>query len=130
MTYTSRDGFNTHEVHDVREAFKNVSEEIPELGLQMCVDGSPCKSGFKGKRNTHNFFRFATSRYAITLIHMWVRHRKNEPACNVVITSYSLKTDVLDLCIATRVRPLHQIFALALTIVQDMEELADNQAES
>ena len=35
MTYTSRDGFNTHEVHDVREAFKNVSEEIPELGLQM-----------------------------------------------------------------------------------------------
>lgn len=33
MTYYERDYFNTHEVHDVREAFKNVSETIPELGL-------------------------------------------------------------------------------------------------
>lgn len=130
MTYTARDGFNTHEVHDVREAFKNVSEEVPELGLKMCVDGSPFNCGGKGKRSTHNFFRFATSRYAITLSPMWVRHRKNETACNLVITSYSLKTNVIDLVIATRVRPLHQIFALALTIVQDMEELADNQSMS
>jgi len=117
MTYTLRDRFNTHEIHNVREVFKNVSSAIPELGLKMCVDGTP-------------FFRFATDRYSITLSPMWVRHRKNEPACNVVITSYSLKVDVLDLCIATRVRPLPQILALALTIVQDMEQLADNQAES
>ena len=130
MTFISRDGFNTHEVHNVREAFKNVSEAVPELGLKMCVDGSPFKCGGKGKRDAHNFFRFATSRYSITLSPMWVRHRKNEPACNLVITSYSLKTNVLDLCIATRVRPLHKIFALALTIVQDMEELADNQKQS
>lgn len=130
MTYTVRDGFNTHEVHNVRKAFKNVSEAVPELGLKMCVDGSPCNRAVNGKRDTHNFFRFATSRYAITLSPMWVRHRKNEPACNLVITSYLLKTNVIDLVIATRVRPLHQIFALALTIVRDMEELADNQSES
>ena len=116
MTYTLRDRFNTHEIHKVREVFKNVSSAIPELGLKMCVDGTP-------------FFRFATDRYSITLSPMWARHRKNEPACNVVITSYSLKANALDLNIATKAKPLHQIFAKALAIVQDMEQLADN-AES
>ena len=61
---------------------------------------------------------------------MWVKHKKKEPAVQVVITNCAFNSNAMQYVVATRVRPIHKIFALALNIVQDMEELADNQSES
>ena len=103
MTYYERYYFNTHEVHDVRLAFYNVSETIPELGLEMCCDGSIVKTKI---------------------------NKKKEPAVQVSIRNLSLNATVMEYVVATRVRPIHTIFSIALSIVQDMEELASNQANS
>lgn len=126
MTYDDRDGFNTHEIHDVREVFKNVSETIPELGLKMIVDGKPLE--LNGKKV--NFFRFNTKGYSINLKPMWVLHKKKEPACQVVIHNFVFHKEIMDYVIATRVRPVRNIFSLALSIIQNMEELASNEANS
>lgn len=129
MTYYERDRFNTHEVHDVRKAFKNISETCPEIGLEMCCDGSLVKTKIH-KKTIGTVFQFKTRGFSLCLAPMWVKHKKKEPAVQVVIRNFSLNATVMEYVVATRVRPIVKIFALALTIVQDMEELADNQANS
>lgn len=129
MTYYERDYFNTHEVHDVRKAFKNVSETIPELGLEMCCDGSIVKNKIV-KKKIGTVFQFKTRGFSLCLAPKWVKHKKKEPAVEVSIRSFSLNAEVMEYVVATRVRPIVKIFALALAIIQDMEELADNQANS
>lgn len=129
MTYYERDRFNTHEVHDVRKAFKNISKVIPELGLEMCCDGSIVKTKI-GKKKIVTVFQFKTRGFSICLAPMWVKHKKKEPAVQVSIRNFSLNATAIEYVIATRVRPIVKIFALALAIVQDMEELADNQTNS
>lgn len=129
MTYDERDYFNTHEVHDVRKAFKNISETIPELGLEMCCDGSIVKTKI-GKKKIGTVFQFKTRGFSLTLAPMWVKHKKKEPAVQVVIRNLSLNANAMDYVVATKVRPIHNIFSIALSIVQDMEELASNQANS
>lgn len=129
MTYYERDYFNTHEVHNVRKAFKNVSETIPELGLEMCCDGSIVKTKIV-KKKIGTVFQFKTRGFSLCLAPKWVKHKKKEPAVEVSIRSFSLNAEVMEYVVATRVRPIVKIFALALAIIQDMEELADNQANS
>ena len=129
MTYYERDYFNTHEVHAVRLAFYNVSETIPELGLEMCCDGSIVKTKIV-KKKIGTVFQFKTRGFSLCLAPMWVKHKKKEPAVQVSIRNLSLNATAMEYVVATRVRPIHQVFSLALTIVQDMEELADNQAIS
>lgn len=129
MTYYERDYFNTHEVHNVRKAFKNISETIPELGLEMTCDGSIVKTKIV-KKKIGTVFQFKTRGFSLCLAPKWVKHKKKEPAVEVSIRSFSLEAEVMEYVVATRVRPIAQIFALALAIVQDMEELADNQANS
>lgn len=129
MTYYERDCFNTHEVHDVREAFKNVSECIPELGIEMCCDGSIVKTKII-KKKIGTVFQFKTRGFSLCLAPMWVKHKKKEPAVQVSIRNLSLNATAMEYVVATRVRPINQIFAVALNIVQDMEELASNQAIS
>lgn len=129
MTYYERDRFNTHEVHDVRKAFKNISETIPELGLEMCCDGSIVKNKI-GKKKIGTVFQFKTRGFSLCLAPMWVKHKKKEPAVQVYIRNFSLNSNAMEYVVATKVRPIVKIFALALTIIQDMEELADNQANS
>lgn len=129
MTYYERDRFNTHEVHDVRKAFKNISKTIPELGLEMCCDGSIVKTKI-GKKKIVTVFQFKTRGFSICLAPMWVKHKKKEPAVQVSIRNFSLNATAMEYVIATRVRPIVKIFALALAIVQDMEELEDNQTNS
>ena len=129
MTYYERDYFNTHEVHDVRKAFKNISEVIPDLGLEMCCDGSIVKTKIH-KKKIGTVFQFKTRGFSICLAPKWVKHKKKEPAVEVSIRNLSLNSNAMEYVVATRVRPIVKIFALALTIVQDMEELADNQANS
>lgn len=129
MTYYERDYFNTHEVHNVRKAFKNVSETIPELGLEMCCDGSIVKNKIV-KKKLGTVFQFKTRGFSLCLAPKWVKHKKKEPAVEVSIRSFSLNAEVMEYVVATRVRPIVKIFALALAIIQDMEELADNQANS
>lgn len=129
MTYYERDYFNTHEVHDVRKAFKNVSENIPELGLEMCCDGSIVKAKIV-KKKIGTVFQFKTRGFSLCLAPKWVKHKKKEPAVEVSIRSFSLNATVMEYVVATRVRPIVKIFALALTIIRGMEELADNQANS
>lgn len=129
MTYYERDYFNTHEVHDVRKAFKNVSETIPELGLEMCCDGSIVKNKIV-KKKIGTVFQFKTRGFSLCLAPKWVKHKKKEPAVEVSIRSFSLNAEVMEYVVSTRVRPIVKIFALALAIIQDMEELADNQANS
>lgn len=129
MTYYDRDFFNTHEVHNVRKAFKNVSETIPELGLEMCCDGSIVKEKIV-KKKIGTVFQFKTRGFSLCLAPKWVKHKKKEPAVEVSIRSFSLNAEVMEYVVATRVRPIHQIFSIALNIIRDMEELADNQAIS
>jgi len=129
MTYYERDCFNTHEVHDVRKAFKNVSETCPEIGLEMCCDGSLVKTKIN-KKKIGTVFQFKTRGFSLCLAPMWVKHKKKEPAVQVVIRNLALNADAMKYVVATKVRPIVKIFALALTIIQDMEELADNQANS
>jgi hypothetical protein len=129
MTYYERDYFNTHEVHDVRLAFYNVSETIPELGLEMCCDGSLVKTKIN-KKKIGTVFQFKTRGFSLCLAPMWVKHKKKEPAVQVSIRNLSLNATVMEYVVATKVRPIHTIFSIALTIVQDMEELASNQANS
>ena len=129
MTYYERDYFNTHEVHDVREAFKNVSETIPELGIEMCCDGSIVKTKIV-KKKIGTVFQFKTRGFSLCLAPMWVKHKKKEPAVQVIIRNLSLNATAMEYVIATKVRPINQVFSIALTIVQDMEELASNQAIS
>lgn len=129
MTYYERDYFNTHEVHAVREAFKNVSETIPELGIEMCCDGSIVKTKIV-KKKIGTVFQFKTRCFSLCLAPMWVKHKKKEPAVQVIIRNLSLNATAMEYVIATKVRPIHQVFSIALTIVQDMEELANNQANS
>lgn len=129
MTYYERDYFNTHEVHNVRKAFKNISENIPELGLEMCCDGSIVKTKIV-KKKIGTVFQFKTRGFSLCLAPMWVKHKKKEPAVQVSIRNLSLNAEVMEYVVATRVRPIHQLFALALSIIQNMEELADNQAIS
>ena len=129
MTYYERDYFNTHEVHDVREAFKNVSETIPELGIEMCCDGSIVKTKIV-KKKIGTVFQFKTRGFSLCLAPMWVKHKKKEPAVQVIIRNLSLNATAMEYVIATRVRHINQVFSIALTIVQDMEELASNQAIS
>lgn len=127
MTYYERDYFNTHEVHDVRKAFKDISEAIPELGLEMCCDGSIVKTKII-KKKIGTVFQFKTSGFSICLAPMWVKHKKKEPAVQVSIRNLALNATAMEYVVATKVRPINMIFALALTIVQSMEELAYNQA--
>ena len=129
MTYYDRDFFNTHEVHNVRKAFKNVSETIPELGLEMCCDGSIVKEKIV-KKKIGTVFQFKTRGFSLCLAPKWVKHKKKEPAVEVSIRSFSLNAEVMEYVVATRVRPIHQIFSIALNIIRDMEEFADNQAIS
>lgn len=129
MTYYERDCFNTHEVHDVREAFKNVSDAIPELGLEMCCDGSIVNTLIH-KKKIGTVFQFKTRGFSLCLAPMWIKHKKKEPAVQVVIRNLSLNTDAMKYVVATKVRPIVMIFALALSIVQNMEELASNQLNS
>lgn len=129
MTYYDRDYFNTHEVHDVRKAFKNISETIPELGLEMCCDGSIVKTKIV-KKKIGTVFQFKTRGFSLCLAPKWVKHKKKEPAVEVSIRSFSLNAEVMEYVVSTRVRPIVKIFALALAIVQNMEELANNQAIS
>lgn len=129
MTYYERDYFNTHEVHAVRLAFYNVSEAIPELGLEMCCDGSIVKTKIH-KKKIGTVFQFKTRGFSLCLAPMWVKHKKKEPAVQVVIRNLSLNSDAMKYVVATKVRPINTIFALALSIVQNMEELASNQANS
>ena len=129
MTYYERDCFNTTEVHDVREAFKNVSEVIPELGLEMCCDGSIVKSKIH-KKKIGTVFQFKTRGFSLCLAPVWVKHKKKEPAVQVSIRNLALNATAMEYVVATKVRPIHTIFSIALTIVQDMEELASNQANS
>lgn len=129
MTYYERDYFNTHEVHNVRKAFKNISETIPELGLEMCCDGSIVKTKIV-KKKIGTVFQFKTRGFSLCLAPMWVKHKKKEPAVQVSIRNLSLNATAMEYVVATRVRPIVMIFALALSIVQNMEELASNQANS
>ena len=129
MTYYERDYFNTHEVHAVRLAFYNVSETIPELGLEMCCDGSIVKTKIN-KKKIGTVFQFKTRGFSLCLAPMWVKHKKKEPAVLVVITNCALNSTAMQYVVATKVRPIHTIFSIALSIVQDMEELASNQANS
>ena len=129
MTYYERDYFNTHEVHAVRLAFYNVSETIPELGLEMCCDGSLVKTKIN-KKKIGTVFQFKTRGFSLCLAPMWVKHKKKEPAVQVVITNCALNSTAMQYVVATKVRPIHKIFSIALSIVQDMEELASNQANS
>ena len=129
MTYYERDYFNTHEVHKVRKAFKNISETIPELGLEMCCDGSIVKTKIV-KKKIGTVFQFKTRGFSLCLAPKWVKHKKKEPAVEVSIRNLSLNAEVMEYVVATRVRPIVKIFDLALAIIQDMEELADNQANS
>lgn len=129
MTYYERDCFNTNELHDVRKAFKNISEAIPELGLEMCCDGSIVKTK-SIKKKIGTVFQFKTSGFSICLAPMWVKHKKKEPAVQMIIRNLSLNATAMEYVVATRVRPINMIFALALTIVQSMEELSSNQANS
>lgn len=129
MTYYERDFFNTHEVHDVRKAFKNISECNLEHGLEMCCDGSIVKTKII-KKKIGTVFQFKTRGFSLCLAPKWVKHKKKEPAVEVSIRNLSLNATVMEYVVATRVRPIVKIFALALAIVQDMEELADNQANS
>lgn len=129
MTYYERAYFNTHEVHNVRKAFKNISETIPELGLEMCCDGSIVKEKIV-KKKIGTVFQFKTRGFSLCLAPKWVKHKKKEPAVEVSIRSFSLNAEVMEYVVATRVRPIVKIFALALAIIQDMEELANNQANS
>lgn len=129
MTYYERDYFNTHEVHAVREAFKNVSETIPELGLEMCCDGSIVKTKILN-RKIGTVFQFKTRGFSLCLAPMWVKHKKIEPAVQVSIRNLSLNATAMEYVVATKVRPIHNIFSIALSIVQNMEELASNQENS
>lgn len=129
MTYYERDYFNTHEVHNVRKAFKNISETIPELGLEMCCDGSIVKTKIV-KKKIGTVFQFKTRGFSLCLAPKWVKHKKKEPAVEVSIRSFSLNAEVMEYVVSTRVRPIVKIFALALAIIQNMEELANNQAIS
>ena len=129
MTYYERDYFNTHEVHAVRLAFYNVSETIPELGLEMCCDGSLVKTKIN-KKKIGTVFQFKTRGFSLCLAPMWVKHKKKEPAVLVVITNCALNSTAMQYVVATKVRPIHTIFSISLSIVQDMEELASNQANS
>ena len=87
MTYYERDRFNTHEVHDVRKAFKNISETIPELGLEMCCDGSIVKTKIHNKK-IGTVFQFKTRGFSLCLAPMWVKHKKKEPAVQVSIRRF------------------------------------------
>ena len=129
MTYYERDYFNTHEVHAVRLAFYNVSEAIPELGLEMWCDGSIVKTKI-GKKKIGTVFQFNTRGFSICLAPMWVKHKKKEPAVQVLIRNLALNSTAMEYVVATKVRPIHTIFSIALSIVQNMEELASNQANS
>lgn len=129
MTYYERDCFNTTEVHDVREAFKNVSEVIPELGLEMCCDGSIVKSKIH-KKKIGTVFQFKTRGFSLCLAPVWVKHKKKEPAVQVSIRNLALNATAMEYVVATKVRPIHTIFSIALSIVQNMEELASNQENS
>lgn len=88
MTYYERDYFNTHEVHNVRKAFKNISETIPELGLEMCCDGSIVKTKIV-KKKIGTVFQFKTRGFSLCLAPMWVKHKKKEPAVQVSIRNLS-----------------------------------------
>ena len=82
------------------------------------------------KKKIGTVFQFKTRGFSLCLAPMWVKHKKKEPAVQVSIRNLSLNATVMEYVVATRVRPIVMIFALALTIVQSMEELASNQANS
>ena len=126
MNHRARELFNTREVHNIREEYSNATECMPELGLSMTVDGKP--SIVDGKKQ--NFFSFKTPGFTITLTPQWVLHRTKERACRVVVHSHALHAKVLDYIVSSKVHPVHQTLSLTLSIVQDMEELADNQSKS
>ena len=110
--YQSRKGgFNTREVHSVREAYAGFAREYPGVKLEMRVDGHRLVTG-------GNFFRFATARYGIELCPGVAGGKR---ACRVVVRDYANRCELLD---KVDMRPAQDAFLSAALEVMRLESLA------
>ena len=124
-TFSIRKRFSPREVGAIRKKFYAITDRA-EIKFEMCVDGSPVK----GDAGHETFFRFSTEAYYIELIPCKVRHKKAEPAVNVIISSFGNNNIFIDYQIATSVKKPAEVLEEAFTVIEGLERLHSFQALS
>ena len=129
-TFTNRKRFSTREIGEIRKKFKELAIRayLSDIKFEMNVDGHNI-----GKVNYghETFFRFSTPSYAVEIVPMYVRHKKNEPAIGLHIYSYGPDSErILYHKIATAQRTPALVLDDAYTIVTTLEQLKNSQEQS
>ena len=105
--------FSNQEIRKVRETFYEVIDRFPDLGLEMCVDGSPI---IRGGRKAPGFFRFANARYGLELCPVYVKGK--EPGCLYTLYDYINHDEGDTAILSCKERPLDDIFARLVGVVR------------